>query len=113
MHDEGIETEYNAGASKVGDAARPTPTTGLASPCGCPPMADSTPTRAAVTKNMAGSSKKVLPKKRGRPATGREPVLAIRLPRDLVSRIDAWAAERAMTRSAAIRRWIEKGLLER
>ncbi|RXG96359.1 hypothetical protein EAS62_12265 [Bradyrhizobium zhanjiangense] len=56
---------------------------------------------------------KVLPKKgRGRPATGRDPVTAIRLSPDLRATVDAWAAKQADTpgRSEAIRRLVELGL---
>jgi hypothetical protein len=55
---------------------------------------------------------KVLPKKRGRPATGKDPLIGARFPPDLIDAIDAWAAagEQALTRSAAIRRLVELGL---
>src|SRR4051794_10936848 len=51
-------------------------------------------------------------RKRGRPATGRDPVTAIRLPEDLRVRVEAWAAKLGDTpsRSEAIRRLIEIGL---
>src|SRR3954471_10299305 len=51
-------------------------------------------------------------KKRGRPATGRDPVTAIRLPEDLRVRVEAWAAKLGDTpsRSEAIRRLVEIGL---
>jgi hypothetical protein len=51
-------------------------------------------------------------KKRGRPATGRDPVTAIRLPEDLRVRVEAWANKLRDTpsRSEAIRRLIEIGL---
>jgi Arc/MetJ-type ribon-helix-helix transcriptional regulator len=51
-------------------------------------------------------------KKRGRPATGRDPVTAIRLPEDLRVRVEAWAAKLDDTpsRSEAIRRLVEMGL---
>ena len=51
-------------------------------------------------------------KKRGRPATGRDPVTAIRLPEDLRVRVEAWAAKLPDTpsRSEAIRRLVEIGL---
>jgi predicted DNA-binding protein len=49
----------------------------------------------------------VIPKKKGRPATGRDPVTAIRLPAEMVSKIDAWAAERGIRRSVAIRAMID------
>ena len=54
---------------------------------------------------------KVNQKKRGRPATGRDPVSAVRLPEVLAVQIDAWAAENeARTRSEAIRRLVEIAL---
>lgn len=61
---------------------------------------------------MAVSTKKVLPKKRGRPATGKDPVTAIRLSDELRVRLDDWRREQAdmPTRSEAIRRLVEIGL---
>jgi hypothetical protein len=58
------------------------------------------------------SIKKVVPKKRGRPATGRDPVSAIRLSPTIKSKIEAWAKQQAEqpTRSEAIRRLIEIAL---
>ncbi|MDA9465344.1 hypothetical protein XH87_12225 [Bradyrhizobium sp. CCBAU 53415] len=54
----------------------------------------------------------VIPKRRGRPATGRDPVTAIRLSDDLKAAVDAWAAkqEDAPARSEAIRRLVLLGL---
>ncbi len=54
----------------------------------------------------------VLPKKRGRPATGQDPLLNFRAPPELTERIDAWAAKQkdAPSRSEAIRRLLEKAL---
>lgn len=54
----------------------------------------------------------VVPKKRGRPATGRDPVTAIRLSPEMRAAIDAWAAkqEDRPPRSEAIRRMIEQAL---
>jgi len=50
-------------------------------------------------------------KGRGRPATGRDPVSAIRLPVELTTAIDKWAARHeATSRSDAIRRLVELGL---
>jgi hypothetical protein len=58
-----------------------------------------------------GKSIKVNQKKRGRPATGRDPVSAVRLPTDLTAEIDAWAEKHGSdTRSEAIRRLVELGL---
>jgi len=52
-------------------------------------------------------------KKRGRPATGRDPVTAIRMPEDLRVRVEAWADKQRDTpsRSEAIRRLVEHGLV--
>jgi hypothetical protein len=54
----------------------------------------------------------VVPKKRGRPATGRDPVTAIRLSPELRAAIDSWAANQDDNppRSEAIRRMIEQVL---
>jgi hypothetical protein len=59
------------------------------------------------------SIEKVLPKKKpGRPATGRDPVLTIRLPLALRSAIEIWAKKQKdkPSRSEAIRRLIEFAL---
>jgi Arc/MetJ-type ribon-helix-helix transcriptional regulator len=53
----------------------------------------------------------VKPKKRGRPATGRDPFVGIRLPSKLINEINHWAAKsEASSRSDAIRRLVEKAL---
>jgi metal-responsive CopG/Arc/MetJ family transcriptional regulator len=54
----------------------------------------------------------VLPKKRGRPATGRDPVTAIRLSPALRSKLDEWCKEQndQPSRSEAIRRLVEQAL---
>ena len=50
-------------------------------------------------------------KRRGRPATGQDPVSAVRLPADLTEEIDSWATKNnAETRSEAIRRLVEIAL---
>jgi len=48
-----------------------------------------------------------IPKKRGRPATGRDPTITVRLPVELVYRVELWAAARKITRSEAIRAMCE------
>jgi hypothetical protein len=56
---------------------------------------------------------RTLPKKRGRPATGRDPVSAIRLSPGLIATIDKWAVRNDVSsRSEAIRRLVEVGLAE-
>jgi hypothetical protein len=53
---------------------------------------------------------KVNQKKRGRPATGRDPVSAVRLPVELTAAVDKWAESHETNRSEAIRRLVEIGL---
>jgi hypothetical protein len=59
-------------------------------------------------------SKKVIPKRKkpGRPATGNDPVRAIRLSDGFLAEVDAWAAQQEDEpgRSEAIRRLVEIGL---
>jgi hypothetical protein len=60
---------------------------------------------------MAPKSKKVIPKKRGRPATGKDPLVAVRLPPDLIEAIDTWGdRNKKPSRSEAIRSLIETSL---
>lgn len=53
---------------------------------------------------------KVNQKKRGRPATGRDPVSAVRLPPELTAAVDKWGEDHDANRSEAIRRLVEIGL---
>jgi hypothetical protein len=54
---------------------------------------------------------KVAPKKRrGRPATGKDPHVAARMPTALIGEVEAWAKVNRATRSEAIRRLVELGL---
>jgi len=61
---------------------------------------------------MKASKKNVVRKRPGRPATGQDPVTAIRLSSQLRADVDAWAAGQhdEPGRSEAIRRLIELGL---
>ena len=71
------------------------------------------PRLAFMVLHFMAKSNKVVPKKgRGRPATGRDPVTAIRLSADLRATVDKWAAKQEDTpgRSEAIRRLVELGL---
>src|SRR5580700_1184430 len=52
----------------------------------------------------------VKPKKRGRPATGKDPFVGVRLPDEMIKALDHWAEKNATTRSEAIRRLVEEGL---
>jgi hypothetical protein len=66
--------------------------------------------------HFMAKSNHVVPKKgRGRPATGRDPVTAIRLSAELRATVDKWAAKQNDTpgRSEAIRRLVELGLTVR
>jgi hypothetical protein len=53
---------------------------------------------------------KVHPKRRGRPATGKDPLISARVPAEVVTSIEAWGAAKGLTRSEAIRRLVELGL---
>jgi hypothetical protein len=61
---------------------------------------------------MAKESITVTPKKRGRPATGQDPVLTVRLPPSTRLAIENWAKQQKdkPSRSEAIRRLIEIAL---
>ena len=52
------------------------------------------------------------PKKRGRPATGKDPMVGARFPTALTDAVDAWAAKQDgnVSRADAIRRLVELGL---
>jgi Ribbon-helix-helix protein, copG family len=49
-------------------------------------------------------------KRRGRPATGTDPLIGVRLPPDMIKALDAWAKAQGLTRSAALRTMIEQAL---
>jgi len=54
---------------------------------------------------------KVTPKKRrGRPATGKDPHVTARMPGELINQVEAWATSHGLGRSEAIRRLVELGL---
>jgi len=55
-------------------------------------------------------SKKVHLKRRGRPATGKDPLVSSRLPRSMIDQVEAWAVRNNATRSEAIRSLVEIGL---
>jgi hypothetical protein len=61
---------------------------------------------------MKPSKKNVVRKRPGRPATGQDPVTAIRLSKELRETVDKWAASQddEPGRSEAIRRLVELGL---
>jgi Arc/MetJ-type ribon-helix-helix transcriptional regulator len=53
---------------------------------------------------------KVHQKKRGRPATGRDPAITVRLPSKVITDINRWASDNSVGRSEAIRRLLERAL---
>ncbi len=59
---------------------------------------------------MGTSTKKVTPKRRGRPATGKDPLVSTRMPTALIGDVDGWADKNGINRSEAIRRLVEIGL---
>lgn len=61
---------------------------------------------------MARSIKEI-PKKRGRPATGKDPLITMRLPEEMIAQLDARAAAANVSRSEIVRRMIEAGLRKR
>jgi hypothetical protein len=65
-----------------------------------------------TTFDMASSKKNVVRKRAGRPATGQDPVTAIRLSQEMRATVDKWAARQddSPGRSEAIRRLVELGL---
>lgn len=52
------------------------------------------------------STQMVARRGRGRPATGKDPILTTRMPQDLIRQIEIWADAHALSRSEAIRRLI-------
>jgi metal-responsive CopG/Arc/MetJ family transcriptional regulator len=50
-------------------------------------------------------------RKRGRPATGRDPVIGVRVPAKLIRKIDRIAEALSVDRSRAVRRLLEKGVV--
>ena len=59
---------------------------------------------------MPMSMKKDDPKKRGRPATGKDPMIGFRSPPELTARIDAYATHAGLGRAGAIRHLVELAL---
>jgi hypothetical protein len=65
------------------------------------------------TRNFRGieNPMAVAPRKRGRPATGSDPVVRVKMPPDVIQAIERWAAKFAdLDRSSAIRALVELGL---
>jgi hypothetical protein len=49
-------------------------------------------------------------KKRGRPATGKDPLFATRAPQELIKSVEGWAKVNEITFSEAVRRLLQQGL---
>ena len=60
---------------------------------------------------MAQKSIKAIPKKRGRPATGKDPLVAMRLPQEMIDGLERLAAENGVSRSKVIRDLIAEHLI--
>lgn len=56
------------------------------------------------------SNNNVTPKKRGRPATGKNPHISARFPENLIEAVDAYADVKGLSRSQAIRKIVEDAL---
>jgi hypothetical protein len=65
-----------------------------------------------ILKNMKQARQKVVLKKRGRPATGNDPMMSLRIPFGLRAAVERWAACQPdnPARSEAFRRLVEMGL---
>lgn len=59
---------------------------------------------------MNTSIKKVIPKRRGRPATGKDQLVGVRLPPAMLDAIARMSLREDASRSEIIRRLIQKGL---
>jgi hypothetical protein len=65
----------------------------------------------ASSWSVAPRELRVHPKKRrGRPATGKDPLVSARLSQELIDRLERWAASNEISRSEALRRIVELGL---
>lgn len=47
---------------------------------------------------------------RGRPATGTDPLVGVRMPNDMTKAVDQWAKKNGYNRASAIRHFVEEGL---
>jgi hypothetical protein len=62
---------------------------------------------------IMAKSTNIVKRKAGRPVeigAGADKFMGVRLPADLMKRVDAWAARNERTRSVAVRDLLEKGL---
>lgn len=59
-----------------------------------------------MTKSINDNQKRT----RGRPATGTDPLVGVRMPPELIKAVDAWAGKNDHTRASAIRHFVEAAL---
>ena len=52
-----------------------------------------------------------VPKKRGRPATGRDPHITVRVPQEMINGLELWAGKNNVSRSEAVRDLIAEHLI--
>jgi hypothetical protein len=57
-----------------------------------------------------GKSIKAMPKKRGRPATGKDPQVVVRMPAGLIESVQAIAESELISKSDAFRRLVKRGI---
>ena len=61
------------------------------------------------TRSMAMSTLTVHKKKIGRPATGHDPAVTVRIPAEVLKKVEKWAKANGFSRSAAIAFFLELG----
>ena len=59
---------------------------------------------------MVKSISEIQKRGRGRPATGRDPAVTVRLPAEIIAALDAEGAQKDESRAQVIRRLVELGL---
>ncbi|MGP9819901.1 ribbon-helix-helix domain-containing protein [Salinarimonas sp. NSM] len=62
---------------------------------------------------MSDASEVHQKRRRGRPATGRDPLVSLRLPKDALARVEAIAAGEGVSRSEVLRRAVVEWLAGR
>jgi hypothetical protein len=64
----------------------------------------------AKAKKRTGNAGVPKKKRRGRPATGKAPLVSLRLATEIREEVTAWGVSRGLNRSQALRQLIEIGL---
>jgi hypothetical protein len=59
---------------------------------------------------MAKSKHTVHKKKMGRPATGHDPAVTVRIPAAMLAKVEKWAKANGCSRSTAVAAMVERGL---